>query len=175
MINRAFFIKGMAFWVIFLALYFIYKFMPCDFLKLICGITESNFQHYKAAFFSWIILSLLEFAIYRKRITDTGTFFWSRTGTACILPWFVFLMWYLGPAVYGKMPSIFFEILYANIITLIVGIFGAIFEKGLSKIDYFRELKVLIIILFVTSLILYIVFTYIKLPWADVFIEPQWR
>jgi hypothetical protein len=84
-------------------------------------------------------------------------------------------MWYLGPAVYGKMPSIFFEILYANIITLIVGIFGAIFEKGLSKIDYFRELKVLIIILFVTSLILYIVFTYIKLPWADVFIEPQWR
>jgi hypothetical protein len=84
-------------------------------------------------------------------------------------------MWYLGPAIYGKMPNIPLEIVYANIITLIAGIFGAIFEQGLSRISYFRELKMTITILFVVSLILYIVFTYIKLPWADVFIEPDWR
>jgi hypothetical protein len=73
------------------------------------------------------------------------------------------------------MPNIPLEIVYANIITLIAGIFGAIFEQGLSRISYFRELKMTITILFVVSLILYIVFTYIKLPWADVFIEPDWR
>lgn len=175
MTRRIFYIKGVAFWGVFLVLYFVYKYFPCNGLKLICGITESNFQHYKAAFFSWIILSILEYVFYRKRITEKGTFFWSRAGTATILPWFVFIMWYLGPAIYGKMPNIPLEILYANIITIIVGIFAAIFEHGLSRITYFTELKTVITILFVVSVILYVVFTFIKLPWADVFVEPCWR
>ena len=175
MMNKIYYLKGVAFWLVFLVLYFVYKYFPCDGLKLICGITESNFQHYKAAFFSWIIISILEYALLRRSISDFGTFFWSRTGTATFLPWIVFTLWYLGPAIYGKMPTITLEIVYANIITLIVGIFSAIFEHGLSRIRYFRELKAVIMILFIVSLILYLVFTYIKLPWADVFNEPDWR
>jgi hypothetical protein len=156
-------------------MYLGFKFFPCLPLKVICGITESNFQHYKASFFAWIILSLLEYLYLRRSIKNQSSFIYSRMATATILPWFVFLLWYIGPAVYGRMPSIPLEIVYANIITLIVGIFAAIFEQGISHINFSRELRAVIIILTLASLLLYIVFTFGELPWADVFVEPDWR
>jgi hypothetical protein len=73
------------------------------------------------------------------------------------------------------MPSIPLEILYANIITLTVGCCGAIFEQGISRITFSRELKTVILLLTIASLLLYMIFTFVKLPWADVFIEPDWR
>jgi hypothetical protein len=95
--------------------------------------------------------------------------------TATILPWFVFILWYLGVAIFGRLPTIPLEILYANIITLIVGIFAAIFERGISRIAYPKELRTILIILFISSLVIYIVFTFGELPWADVFVEPFWK
>jgi hypothetical protein len=170
-----YYLKGLFFWGIFLILYFAYKYFPFAPLKIICGIAESNFQHYKAGFFSWIIISLLEYGLLREKVGDIEPFFYSRIGTATIIPWFIFVLWYLGPAVYGKMPNITLEIAYANIITLTAGIFGAVFEQGMARINYFRELKIVILILCLSSVLLYMVFTFIKLPWADVFIEPDWR
>lgn len=168
-------LKGWLYWIIFLLLYLVYKFIPLSPLKVICGISESNFQHYKASFFSWIIVSLGEYLWMHQRIQDRQVFLYSRLVTATIIPWFVFIMWYLGIAIFGRLPSIPLEIVYANIITIIVGIFATIFEKGVSRITYPRELKTIILILFFSSLVLYMVFTFGKLPWADVFIEPAWR
>jgi hypothetical protein len=169
------YIKGISFWGIFLVMYFAYKYFPVMPLKIICAVTESNFQHYKASFFSWLILCLLEFILIRKKIGNREVWFYSRIGTATIIPWFVFVLWYIGPALFGRMPSIFIEILYANIITLLVGFTGAVFEQGLSRISYFRELKAVILVLCISSVILYMIFTFAGLPWADVFIEPDWR
>lgn len=169
------FIKGWLYWLIFLLLYFFYKFIPLTPLKVICGICESNFQHYKASFFSWIIVSLGEFLWMHRKIQDRQVFLYSRMATATILPWFVFILWYLGVAIFGRLPSIPLEIVYANIITIIVGIFATIFEQGVSRITYSRELKTILLILFFSSLVLYMVFTFGKLPWADVFIEPDWK
>jgi hypothetical protein len=159
----------------FLILYFAYKYIPFAPLKIICAIAESNFQHYKAGFFSWIIISLFEYCLLGKKVGDIVPFFYSRTATAAIIPWIIFILWYLGPAIYGKMPSISLEIVYANIITLTAGIFGAVFEQGMAGINYSRELKIVIIVLCLSSVLLFLVFTFIKLPWADVFTEPDWR
>ena len=169
------FIKGWLYWLIFLILYFLYKFIPLTPLKVICGIYESNFQHYKASFFSWIIVSLGEFIWMNRKIRDRQVFLYSRIATATILPWFVFILWYLGVAIFGRLPSIPLEIVYANIITIIVGIFATIFEQGVSQITYSRELKIIILILFFASLVIYMIFTFGNLPWADVFIEPEWK
>jgi len=176
-ISRAgkWYIKGWLFWVVFMLLYFVYKFFPCTPLMAICGICESCFQHFKAAYFSWIIISLLEFLYMRRSVQDRQVFLYSRMATATILPWFIFILWYLGVAIFGRLPSIALEILYANIITIIVGIFADIFEQGVSRITYPRELKTIILVLFFASLVLYLVFTFGNLPWADVFIEPAWR
>jgi len=169
------YVKGWLYWLVFMLLYFVYKFIPVPPLKVICSICESNFQHYKASFFSWIILSLAEYLWMRRRIQDHQAFLYSRIATATILPWFVFILWYLGVAIFGRLPSIPLEILYANIITIIVGIFATIFERGVSHIPYPRELRIILIILFISSLVLYMVFTFGNLPWADVFIEPDWK
>lgn len=169
------YLKGWLYWIVFLLLYFAYKFIPSAPLKVICGICESNFQHYKASYFSWIIISLGEYLWMRRRIQDRRAFVYSRMATATILPWFVFILWYLGVAIFGRLPTIPLEILYANIITLIVGIFATIFERGISRIAYPMELRTILVILFISSLVLYLVFTFGQLPWADVFVEPVWK
>jgi len=169
------YLKGILFWLVFLLMYFAYKYFPSWPLSVLCAINESNFQHYKASFFAWIIISIPEYFMLRRSMPSLNGFIYSRMATAVILPWFVFILWYLGPAVYGKMPTIPLEILYANIITLIVGVFGNILERGLSGLSWTRELKFMILFLMLASLVLYMVFRFVKLPWADVFIEPDWR
>lgn len=167
--------KSLAYWVIFMVLYFAYKYAPHPILAVFCGISESNFQHYKATFFAWILLNVLEFVLQRGQVGDRETYLYSRMGTATLLPWFVFVLWYLAPAFYGKMPTIPLEILYANLVTLVVGAFGVIFERGLAQIKYFKELKFVFWTLFLCSLTLYLIFTFGEPPWADVFVVPHWK
>jgi hypothetical protein len=168
-------VKAWLYWLTFLLLYLVYKFIPLAPFQVICGICESNFQHYKASFFTWIIVSTGEYLWMSRRIEDRQAFLYSRLGTATILPWFVFILWYLGVALFGRLPSIPLEIAYANIVTIMVGFFASIFERGISRISYSRELKAIILILFFSSLVLYLAFTFGELPWADVFMEPDWK
>jgi hypothetical protein len=159
-----------------MVLYGLYKVFPVFPLSIICGIKESNFQHYKAAFFSFLILNVIEYFIYRKRITDISAFWYVRILTGTFAPWIIFLLWYISPAVYGnKLPSIPLEIIYANIITILAGYFALTLEQGLATMHFSQSLKVVTITLFVVSIILYMVFTFAYLPWADVFVEPNWR
>jgi hypothetical protein len=167
-------IKMVMFWAIFLLLYFAYRFFPVFPLSLICSANESNFQHYKSTFFAFLILNLIEYIVYRKQIVDPKNHIVSRLTATTIAPWIVFLLWYIAPAAYGKLPSIPVEILYANIITLLVGYFVSSLEQGFAQIGYSKNMTAVILILFVVSIGLYVSFTF-KLPWADVFVEPDWR
>jgi hypothetical protein len=90
------------------------------------------------------------------------------------LPWIIFLLWYIAPAIIGRWPNNTYEIVYANVITFSTGFFTVILERGLEEIQYNKSLKAVILTLFCVSLLLYIVFTF-RLPWADVFVEPDWR
>jgi hypothetical protein len=65
-------------------------------------------------------------------------------------------------------------IVWANLIMVIVGLFTVILELGLEGVAYSRALKGVLNILFRTSIILYTIFTF-QLPWADVFVETDWR
>jgi len=155
-------------------LYFAYRFIPVFPLSLICSTTESNFQHYKSTFVAFLILNIIEFFVYRREIAGAKNYAISRLAATTFAPWIVFILWYIAPAVYGKMPMIPLEILYANMITLLVGYFVATLEQGLAQIRYSKSLTVVILTLFVVSILLYISFTF-RLPWADVFVEPDWR
>jgi len=166
--------KALAFWGVFMLLYGAYKFFPVFPLCLFCGVTESNFQHYKAGFFSYLIVNLIEYMWNRRKITDREGFLFSRIAATIFLPWIIFLLWYIAPAVIGRWPNNTYEIVYANLITFIVGVFTVILEGGQESIPYNKSIKSVLIILFLTSILLYIVFTF-SLPWADVFVEPDWR
>ena len=132
-------LKTVLFWAVFMLLYFAYKYFPVFPLSLICSINKSNFQHYKAAFFAFLILNLIEFAIYRRQIQDKKRHILSRLTATTFAPWIVFLLWYIAPAIYGKMPTIPLEIIYANIITLLVGYFVTSLEQGFATNPVFKQ------------------------------------
>lgn len=169
-------LKVFLFWVIFLILYGLYKVFPVFPLSIICGTNESNFQHYKVTFFTMLILNAIEYLIYRKQIQDISGYWYIRLLVAVFAPWIVFLLWYLAPAIYGsKMPSIPLEVIYANIMTILSGYFAISFERNFANARFSLSLKLSTWALVVASLVLYLVFTFSHLPWADVFVEPQWR
>ncbi len=173
--QSAFILKALGFWAVFMVLYFAYKYFPNRIFAIFCGTRESNFQHYKAAFYSWIFLNIIEYAAQHKQIADSEIYLYSRMGAATLLPWIIFILWYIVPAFYGKLPSVPLEVVYANVITIAAGVFGAILERGLMQIQYFTELKAVFWILFLLSISQYAIFTFVKLPWADVFVEPDWK
>jgi hypothetical protein len=168
--------KTFYYWLIFIAMYGIYKALPVFPLSIICGINESNFQHYKATFFALLILALIEYAVHRRKIADLAGFWHPRLLMAVLAPWFVFLIWYFAPAVYGqKMPNIGLEVLYSNVTTVISGFVILVFEQAFTQIRFTKLQRSLLYVLLALSVLYYLVFTFAYLPWADVFIEPQWR
>jgi type IV secretory pathway TrbL component len=114
----------------------------------------------------------VEFGLCRRRVRDRDSYLFSRLSAVAILPWFIFVLWYIAPAFYGEWPSLAQEVIYANVITALVGLCVAVFEQGLEQIAYSKPLKAVVLTLFLVSLCLYLIFTF-KLPWADVFVEPK--
>lgn len=172
--TNSIFWKAFAFWGVFMVLYGLYKFFPVFPLSLICGITESNFQHYKAGFYAYLIVSLIEYGWNRRKLTNRDSFLYSRMAATVFLPWLIFLLWYIAPALIGRWPNNTYEIIYANVVTFLVGICTVTLEGGFEKGQYSGSQKAVLITLFLASILLYTVFTF-RLPWADVFVEPDWR
>jgi hypothetical protein len=163
------------FYLVFMVLYALYRFFPVFPLSIIAGVSESNFQHYKATFFSFLIADLIEFLLLRRQTRLSVSFWYSRLLAAVFAPWVVFLLWHIAPAIYGKFPTVGLEILYANLITILVGGVVVTLERAFARLDYTPALKGLIWGLVAISVLLYMVFTFSHLPWADVFIEPEWH
>jgi len=88
-----------------------------------------------------------------------------------LLPWFVFLTWYAAAAFYGQLPTVFLEILYANLALLAAGACILIVEKSLEGISYGQGLKTVILALFLLSICYSVIFTF-RVPWTDFFAEP---
>ena len=152
-------------------LHYSYDFLPILPLKIISGINESFFQHIKIVFFTYLIVNLVEYLIRRKDIENRKSFVLTRLFSTTILPWFVFIIWFIAPAYYGPIGNVAFEILYANIALLISGFCALIIEQTMDGIPYQSLARIVIIALFVISLSLYVIFTF-KLPWTDVFEDP---
>lgn len=167
-------VKGVLFWVTFLVLYALRKLAPVIPITLLAGVDESNFQHYKGTFFAYLIISLIEFLVFRKKVENKSSFWYSRLIAAIFAPWLVFLVWYLAPAVYGPMPNMGLEILYGNLATLAVGFLAVIFERGFEQITFGKSLKIVVWTMIVISILVYTLLTF-NLPWADVFTEPDWQ
>lgn len=129
--------------------------------------------HYKATFFAYLIISLVEYWIFRKKVTERAPYWYARLTAAIFAPWLVFLTWYAMAALVGRLP-IGLEILYGNLATLLVGILATVFERGFEQISYGKPLRSVIWTLFVLSILVYILLTF-RLPWADVFTEPDWQ
>ncbi len=164
-------IKSLAFLAAFLILHYAYDFLPIAPIEWISGVNESFFQHQKIAFFAYLFLSMGEYVIVRKRGAYIENFVTTRLFSAVTLPWIIFILWYTAPAYYGQFTNLVVEIAYANIITIAAVAFCIIIERNLEKAPLDNSFKTIVVILFLVSVSLYVIFTY-KLPWTDVFVDP---
>ena len=165
------YLKGLVYLVIFSILHFGYELTQWSWLTPLCGVNESVFQHLKMSFWAYIFTSLIEYALVRKRYTEKGCFFYSRMLSAVILPWITALIWYIVPGIFGRIESLSLEVLWAVVSTYFSCVSVIIIEQNLNE-RFEAGFRVVVLILFVVSAILYVWFTY-KLPWIDLFVNPE--
>ena len=98
-------------------------------------------------------------------------FVFTRLFSTTILPWFIFIIWFIAPAYYGPINNVVIEIIYANIALILAGICTLAIEQIMGSV-YFQTLhKIVIIALFMISISQYMIFTF-NTPWVDVFAIP---
>lgn len=157
--------------VLFLLLHYLYEWFPNGVTAVISGTNESVYQHMKVAFFAYIIASLIEYAWVYKRVESRSKFFHVRAFTAVIFSLLVIVWFYVGCAYFVKFNSVFLEVLFANLATIMTSITGLHLEQHLEKVDFSRGMKSVTVALFVIALSEFIIFTH-RLPWLDVFANP---
>jgi hypothetical protein len=158
-------------WVSFLVLHYTYDWLPIFPLKLVSGTDESVFQHMKIGFYAYLLVNVVEYLIRRKHLPALGTFIYSRMFTTTLVPWFVFILWYIAAAYHGQLPTVFLEILYANIAVILVGMCVTITEAALEQAPYNLAFRIMSVALFLVSISHFTIFTF-RLPWVDVFADP---
>jgi hypothetical protein len=168
-------LKALIVQVVFLLLHYSYDWFPNTFTRIISGTDESVFQHMKIGFFSYGLVSLVEFLIFRKVLEDPLNFGVTRMASTVFYCWPMFILFFTPPAFLGKYPNDIYEIVSANIILYTTSLIAGIFELELARIKLSREFRVVVIGLTLIFLSILIVYSF-KNPWFDVFaIPPGWE
>ena len=164
-------VRGLIYIPIFLLLHYSFEWFPNLLTQIFSGTEESVFQHCKVGFYAYLILIVLEYAVFRKKIKETTKYWWSRLLGAFLIPWVIFVIWFSAPAVYGFIPILWLEILYANICTYLTILGISIIERNFEELNFSRAMKTCLIILLLILIMEFTIFSF-KLPWADMFVAP---
>ncbi len=168
--------KIAAFWAVFVLFHYAYELFQQPALTLISQTRETFLQHAKIGLFAFALVSGVELALRRRAVQQPdharphfNALVWSRVIALLLLPWVMFILYYTGPAFYGRsMPSIPAEIVYANIVLLAVAATLVTLEHSMQRAELTRPTRVLILVLLLLAAAEMIVFTY-RLPWAPFF------
>ena len=151
--------KLFAVWIGFLLLHFSYETFPGSIFRLFGEANETTFFHMKMLFFSYLIVSLVELAVRWKNLASRQTFFYSRSLIGVAYPWLTITMWFTAEAMGLKLPVIPWELIYANIFTLL-GIYIALrMEEVFEGVTFRPALKGMILLVLITALISYAAFS----------------
>ncbi|MFN3410576.1 MAG: hypothetical protein ACK4YF_00250 [Exilispira sp.] len=138
--------KLILFLLIFAILHFAYDFFPNAVVKIFSSSDESVFSHLKMSFWAYFFILLIDY-FYSKKIGKTFSFIASLLITI-IVPYFIIIIWYILPALNGKIEKEIFEILWAFIVLVIVSIISFNINQDLANIKFNRTVKIFIILLF---------------------------
>lgn len=166
-------IRSFIYLAIFEIFHFSYKKFPNIFFKVFSGTNESNFQHWKIGYYSYIILTFIEYLIFQNKIAIEGKelFFYSHLFSAIILPWIIFMIWYIIPAIYGQISIFWVDVVYCILATIISILLVSFIEINLNKTHFDLSFKIIIWFLNIILIIEFTIFSF-KKPWVDVFADP---
>lgn len=162
---------------IFVAFYAILHFLYTDlsanpFFRAIAGTDESVFQHMKIGFFAYLITIGFDFLIIRKKIESKESFLFSRLLSNLLVPWLIFIIWYIVPAIVGKELTLAAELTWAMVVVIFIGIIVSFLDENTEKIAYNLPIKIIIGVLIAVSILIFVWFSF-ELPWIDVFVLPE--
>ena len=152
-------------------MHYAYKFFPNVVFQLFTPINESVFQHMKNGFYSYLILSVIEFFIFKKKITDASKFLFSRVFSMILYPFLIFLLFLFTRVVYPWQMHFVIEIISAQIVVYISVLILGFIELDIVKLEFGKRLKVLLLILLVLLIIEFTAFSF-YLPWHDILANP---
>jgi len=164
------YVRSVLFLVIFIVLHYLYKWFPNVVVSLFSGINESVYQHFKIGFYSYLILTIIEFTVFRKKIDDRKNFFFSHLLSAIIIPWIIFILFLIAAMFFGERHFII-ELIYAITITYLTALCTSIFEQEIKEIEFSKRFKWLMLIFLVILIMEFTIFTF-NLPWHDIFADP---
>lgn len=156
----------------FLLLHFLYDFIPHPVVGTFSGTSEAVFQHLKMGFYAYLAAGLLESLLiraYRPLLSPRVLF--PMLGTAVLVPWMLFLLYYLLPAFVGDVENMVFHVIYSIIITYIAGVFAVIARDELATARLSLGFRVVILILSAATLVIVLAFNS-QAPPLDLFELP---
>jgi len=163
-------VKAVLFLLLFSLLHYLYDWFPNLIIALFSGTSESIYQHMKIGFYVYMIITLIEYIIFRNQIQDKQNFLFSRLLSTFLVP-YMSMFFYLIGSMFGHITIVFLEVIYSISICFISIFPVLILEKWYGEFDYSFHTKIVIVILIVISIIEFTIFTF-NLPWHDIFAIP---
>jgi len=163
--------KVLIYLLIYSILHFLYDLIPVLPIALISGTNESIFTHMKIGFYAYFFTCLVDYQITKTQIESKNTYFWNTLLMSSLMPLFLFALWYILPVFLEHLEPMWFELTYSFLILVINGIMAANLEDSYSKTEYSKNTKIIILLLFISSIIIYSGYTF-KTPYIDVFYIP---
>ena len=169
--NKYIYIRSLIFLLIFIILHYTYDWFPNIVFQIFSGIDESVFQHMKIGFYSYIILVLIEFSIFRKNISNHGSFWFSRIFSTVMYSWVMFILFFFSRVIYPLEMHFVWEIIIAQITTYVSVMILGFMEVEIAKIEFGKRMKIILIVLIVLLVIEFTAFSF-YLPWHDLLGDP---
>jgi hypothetical protein len=163
--------KGLVFLGIFSIVHFIYDLLPYPVVLIIGASDESVFSHMKLAFWSYLIVVGIEYAVFRKGLTNKRGFILARITSTVIMPWSEVLTWYIVPYFAKAEIELGLELTWSfSILFVSVLLLGGL-EREWQQHTYPIYATISVLVFLGLALFFFTAWTFEK-PWIDIFYLP---
>lgn len=127
---------------------------------------ESIWGHLKMNFWTYIFVTIGEFFIFRKKISDVSQFWYTRLLSAVLYPWLSMTFWMTGSALNGGLEPIRpIELSFSLLSNVFAAYFIVRLEQVFDAVKFRKATQWTILFFFIIALIQYVSFELNTLWW----------
>jgi hypothetical protein len=164
-------LKVVIIWLVFAFLHFAYGWFPNPVLAFFGEAEgrETVWGHLKMNFWTYVFVTIGEFLIFRKKISDAGQFWYTRLLSAVLYPWLSMTFYMTGSALNGGLESIRPIELSFSFLSNVFGAYLVVrLEQVFDAVNFRKATQWTILFFFIIAAIQYISFE-LNFPWWDFF------
>lgn len=119
---------------------------------------ESIYSHMKMFFYSYLVISAIDYFIHRRQIPSANTFWMARMLIAAAFPWMSIAIWFIPIALGFDLGN--YELYYSFLLTILGLYFAFRLDEGLENVQFRPALQAMIWLAFAAAFITYIGFSF---------------